>query len=92
MSKRRVVVTGLGVISALGSNRVEFWDHLSEGKTGIRPLESLDASQLRNKVGLSPVGQVLQLTLNRSGSIQTMTIAIGKPELDGVKAQGRRDR
>jgi nodulation protein E len=49
MSKRRVVVTGLGVISALGSNRVEFWNHLCEGKTGIGPMVSLDAAQLRNK-------------------------------------------
>ena len=60
--------------------------------TTIDDIPVRSASQLRNKVGLSPVGQVLQLTLNRSGSIQTMTIAIGKPELDGVKAQGRRDR
>jgi nodulation protein E len=37
------------VISALGSNSGEFWDHLSQGKTGIGPLELFDASQLRNK-------------------------------------------
>ena len=48
------------------------------------------ASQLRNKVGLSPIGQVLQLTVNRGGSTQTMAIAIGKPELDSGKAQSRR--
>jgi len=60
--------------------------------TTIDDIPVRSASQLRNRVGLSPIGHVLQLTLNRSGSIQTMAIAIGKPELDGVKAHGRRDR
>ena len=50
------------------------------------------ASQLRNKVGLTPIGDVLQLTINRSGSTDNIAIAIGAPELDRVKAQGRRDR
>lgn len=60
--------------------------------TTIDDIPVRSASQLRNKVGLSPIGQVLQLTINRSGSIHTLAIAIGKSELDGVKAQSRRDR
>jgi nodulation protein E len=43
----RVVVTGLGVISALGHNSAEFWQALSEGRSGIGPLESVDRSLLR---------------------------------------------
>jgi serine protease Do len=54
------------------------------------PVQS--ASQLRNKVGLSPLGRVLQLTVDRSGSSHTIAIAIGATELDGAKAQSRRDR
>jgi nodulation protein E len=44
---RRVVITGIGIISALGSNRDEFWQALSTGCSGIRPIEGADRSQLR---------------------------------------------
>ncbi|HUJ50021.1 MAG TPA: beta-ketoacyl-[acyl-carrier-protein] synthase family protein, partial [Bryobacteraceae bacterium] len=43
----RVVVTGLGVISALGNNSCEFWQALAEGRSGIAPLEGVDRSLLR---------------------------------------------
>src|SRR5580698_124043 len=36
--KRRVAVTGIGVISALGRTRVAFWDALGSGRVGIRPM------------------------------------------------------
>jgi len=47
MPKRRVVITGLGVISALGRDRVEYWASLSRGIPGIGPLEAVDRSRLR---------------------------------------------
>ncbi len=36
--KRRVVVTGIGVISALGNSRPAFWNSLGAGCSGIRPM------------------------------------------------------
>jgi nodulation protein E len=47
MPRHRVVITGLGVISALGRNSTEFWSSLSRGASGIGPLEVVDRSQLR---------------------------------------------
>jgi nodulation protein E len=44
---RRVAVTGLGAISALGRNVAEFWRALSEGRPGIGPLESVAPGTLR---------------------------------------------
>ncbi|MBI5023535.1 MAG: beta-ketoacyl-ACP synthase II [Candidatus Omnitrophica bacterium] len=44
MTKRRVVVTGLGVISPVGSGVEKFWKSLVEGKSGIRPITHFDAS------------------------------------------------
>ncbi len=44
MTKRRVVVTGLGVISPVGSGIEKFWKSLIEGKSGIRPITHFDAS------------------------------------------------
>lgn len=35
---RRVAVTGIGVISALGRTRAAFWDALGSGRVGIRPM------------------------------------------------------
>jgi nodulation protein E len=44
---RRVAVTGLGVISALGGNTGEFWQALQAGRPGIRPLQAVDPTLLR---------------------------------------------
>lgn len=51
MRLRRVVVTGMGVISALGPNAAAFWTALREGRSGIGPIESVDCSQLRFQNG-----------------------------------------
>ncbi len=47
MKRRRVVVTGLGVISALGPNTDAFWQALREGRSGIGPLENFDSTLFR---------------------------------------------
>ena len=39
---RRVAITGLGVITALGSQIQEFWDHLLAGDSGIRRITQFD--------------------------------------------------
>jgi 3-oxoacyl-[acyl-carrier-protein] synthase II len=41
---RRVVVTGLGVVSAIGVGKEPFWDSLSAGRSGIGKITSFDAS------------------------------------------------
>ncbi len=51
MSRRRVVVTGIGVVSALGRNAQEFWRALEEGRPGIGPITQLDVSSLRFQNG-----------------------------------------
>ena len=44
MSKRRVVVTGLGVISPVGNTVTESWNNVRDGVSGIGPIEHFDAS------------------------------------------------
>jgi nodulation protein E len=51
MSARRVAVTGLGVICALGNNASETWNAVSEGRSGIAPIHSIDLSKLRFRNG-----------------------------------------
>jgi len=48
---RRVAVTGLGTICALGRNTCEFWEALEAGRSGIGPIESTDVSSLRFQNG-----------------------------------------
>jgi nodulation protein E len=42
-----VVLTGAGVISALGHNCSEFWQGLAAGRSGIQPLQAVDRGLLR---------------------------------------------
>src|SRR5271169_1035979 len=51
MSARRVAVTGLGVICALGNNTSETWNAVCEGRSGIAPIHSIDLSKLRFRNG-----------------------------------------
>jgi nodulation protein E len=45
----RVVITGIGVISAIGLTRNAFWRSLVDGKCGVRTVPSPDFEQLRFK-------------------------------------------
>ena len=47
---RRVVITGLGIISPLGNDTSTFWKSLQEGKSGIGRLTSFDASAYDSKI------------------------------------------
>jgi nodulation protein E len=53
---RRVAITGLGAISALGRNAAEFAASLREGRCGIGPIRSADTSQLRFQNGAEVCG------------------------------------
>jgi len=48
---RRVAITGLGAISALGRNVTEFWHSLEQGCSGIAPMETVDRAKLRFQNG-----------------------------------------
>jgi len=53
---QRVAITGLGAICALGRNTAEFAQALSQGCSGIAPIESADTSQLRFQNGAEVKG------------------------------------
>ena len=50
MSRRRVVVTGLGVISPVGNTVTEAWSNLIAGKSGIGPITRFDASNFASRI------------------------------------------
>ena len=51
MFKRRVVVTGIGIISPLGLGQKINWKRLISGESGIDTINSFDASELTCKIG-----------------------------------------
>lgn len=48
MSRRRVVVTGIGLVTALGTTRESTWAAMLEGRCGIRALSLFDATGCRS--------------------------------------------
>ncbi len=46
----RVVITGIGVINAIGNTKEEYWDALAIGKNGIDTLTSFDATDFRTQI------------------------------------------
>jgi 3-oxoacyl-[acyl-carrier-protein] synthase II len=51
MSKRRVVLTGLGVVTSLGETVDGMWGNLCEAKSGIGPITRWDASSFSSRIG-----------------------------------------
>ena len=50
MSRRRVVVTGLGALAPNGNDLDSFWDALVNGRSGIGPITKFDASEHRAQI------------------------------------------
>ena len=50
MTKRRVVVTGIGAVSPLGNDAQTTWENVLAGKSGIGPLTRLNADEFPAKV------------------------------------------
>ena len=51
MSRRRVVVTGLGIVSPVGSTVAKAWDGIVNGRSGIGPITRLDVSAFPARIG-----------------------------------------
>ena len=50
MSKRRVVVTGLGIVSPLGNDLASSWDGIVNGRSGIAGVTHFDASAMATRI------------------------------------------
>lgn len=50
-ANRQVVVSGIGIVSPLGTSVEHFWENLSAGRSGISRIEILNASALPDHIG-----------------------------------------
>jgi len=48
---RAVVVTGIGIFTSIGCNRVDFWDSLVRGKSGIERIQTFDPEGHKSQIG-----------------------------------------
>lgn len=51
MTRRRIVVTGLGIISPVGNNIADSWSNIVAGKSGIAPIEIFDCADFSTRFG-----------------------------------------
>jgi 3-oxoacyl-[acyl-carrier-protein] synthase II len=51
MPERRVAITGIGIICALGGTREAVWKHMLAGLCGIRPVTLFDTTGFRSRIG-----------------------------------------
>ena len=61
MQRRRVAVTGLGVVSPLGCDIPRFWERMVAGQSGIRPITRIDVSQYASRIG----GELIEFNLDQ---------------------------
>lgn len=61
MEKRRVVITGLGMVSPLGSDLNVFWQRLITGTSGIRRITKFDASAMATQIA----GEVVEFEIDK---------------------------
>jgi 3-oxoacyl-[acyl-carrier-protein] synthase II len=65
VSRRRVVVTGLGALAPNGNDLDSFWDALVNGRSGIGPITKFDASEHRAQIAGEIKGFDAEAVLDR---------------------------
>ncbi|TAN63202.1 beta-ketoacyl-[acyl-carrier-protein] synthase II [bacterium] len=83
MNKRRVVVTGLGVVSPVGNDVNTFWKALLSGKSGIGPLTSFDATRFDSRIagevkGFNPLEYMDSKEIKRVDKFVHYAVAVSK--------------
>ncbi len=80
MSNRRVVITGIGPVTPIGSGATEFWNGLVEKKCGIRRIREFDPSGFDSQVGGEidgiKIGHFVPKSYRKAGKIMARDIVL----------------
>ena len=92
MCKRRIVVTGLGVVAPNGIGKDAFWKALIEGKSGIDRITSFDASsfpvQIAGEIKNFDASQYMDFkTVRRTGRFAHFAVASAKMAVKDAKIE-----
>jgi 3-oxoacyl-[acyl-carrier-protein] synthase II len=93
--KRRVVITGLGVVTPVGSTVAEFWNSLTAGTSGIGAITRFDVSKYPTRIagevkGFDPAQYIDRKELRRMDRYTQYAMAAYKQALadSGLKVEG----
>ncbi len=87
MPNRRVVITGLGLLTPVGNSVEESWKNIIAGKSGIAPITSFDASQFSARISGSvknfdPSPYIAPKDLKKMATFIHFGLAAGMQALD----------
>jgi 3-oxoacyl-[acyl-carrier-protein] synthase II len=96
MNKRRVVVTGLGVISPLGVGTDATWQGLVEGRSGIGPITKFDASAYPCRIageiqGFNPENYIEKKEVKKSDTFIHYAVAAAQMAVDDAKLEPKKE-
>ncbi|BCJ85154.1 beta-ketoacyl-ACP synthase II [Effusibacillus dendaii] len=90
--KRRVVVTGMGVISPVGNTVSTFWENLVAGKSGIGPITRFDTTDYPCKIagevkGFNPEDYIEKKDVRRLDRFTQYAVAAAKQAMEQSKLE-----
>jgi len=90
MNKSRVVITGLGLVTPIGTGVDKFWEAAIRGENGVRPLRIFDPTQFRTKTGgevldFDPKMYFSQSDIERMGRSSQFAVAAAKMAIEDSK-------
>ena len=93
-SEQRVAVTGIGVVTPIGTGRATFWQALLDGKSGIRPVVRFDTSKYPVHLGAEVLDFSFEPYFSRTdpalmGRASHMAVAAAKMALEDAQADVR---
>ncbi|PCI92579.1 beta-ketoacyl-[acyl-carrier-protein] synthase II [Candidatus Aerophobetes bacterium] len=96
MKKRRVVVTGMGVVSCFGMDVDEFYANLLEGKSGVREIDQFDCSEYPTRfaatvLGFDPEGYIDRKQARRVDPFTAYAMVAGKKALENADLYDKLD-
>lgn len=88
--KRKVVVTGMGVVSPVGNSVEEFWKALKSGKSGIDKVTKFDATDFTTKIAgevknFDPLSYMDKKEARRMDTTELYSIATSQQAYDDAK-------
>ncbi|UFJ61010.1 beta-ketoacyl-ACP synthase II [Brevibacillus sedimenti] len=90
--KRRVVITGVGVISPVGNDAKTFWNSLLEGKSGIGRITAFDASDYPTQIAgevkdFNPEAYLDKREIRRTDRFVQFALAATKMAMEDAKLE-----
>jgi 3-oxoacyl-[acyl-carrier-protein] synthase II len=91
---RRVVVTGMGMVTALGQGVAPTWAGLVAGRSGIGPITAFDASRVSSRIAgqvpdFDPSGVLDRKEMRRTDRYSQLALVAAREAMDGAGLRGR---